>query len=289
MDRETFQTWTSGRIRLLDGATGSNLRAAGMPAGVCSETWVRTHPDVLQALQRAYVDAGSEIVLAPTFGANRVLLAHHGLEHEVEPLSRALVALSREAVGMDALVAGDITTTGEPVLPGEDAAYRRLLDVYTEQAEAVLSAGVDLFLLETLMGLTEAMAAVEAVRALCDLPILCSFSVQADGKCYFDGNIFEAAETLPELGADAVGVNCSNGPDLLRSVVRGVKAVSPVPILAKPNAGLPVMTDDGRAVYSMGPEAFAAHTKALVDAGASLLGGCCGTTPAHIQALKAIL
>ena len=148
MDRETFQTWTSDRIRLLDGATGSNLRAADMPAGVCSETWVRTHPDVLQALQRAYVDAGSEIVLAPTFGANRVLLAHHGLEHEVEPLNRALVALSREAIGMDALVAGDITTTGEPVLPGEDAAYRRLLDVYTEQAEALLAAGVDLFFSE---------------------------------------------------------------------------------------------------------------------------------------------
>ena len=249
MDRETFQTWTSDRIRLLDGATGSNLRAAGMPAGVCSETWVRTHPDVLQALQRAYVDAGSEIVLAPTFGANRVLLAHHGLEHEVEPLNRALVALSREAVGMDALVAGDITTTGEPVLPGEDAAYRRLLDVYTEQAEALLAAGVDLFFIETLMGLTEGMAALEAVRALCDLPVLCSFSVQADGKCYFDGSIFDAAEILPELGADAIGVNCSNGPDLLDSVVRGVKAVSPVPILAKPNAGLPVMTDDGRAGY----------------------------------------
>ena len=139
------------------------------------------------------------------------------------------------------------------------------------------------------MGLTEGMAALEAVRALCDLPVLCSFSVQTDGKCYFDGSIFDAAEILPELGADAIGVNCSNGPDLLDSVVRGVKAVSPVPVLAKPNAGLPVMTDDGRAVYSMGPEAFAGHMKALIDTGASLLGGCCGTTPAHIQALKAIL
>ena len=289
MNREAFQTWTSGRIRLLDGATGSNLRAAGMPAGVCSEDWIRSHPDVLQALQRAYVDAGSEIVLAPTFGANRALLAHHGLEREVEPLNRALVARSREAVGTDALIAGDITTTGEPVIPGEDRAYHRLLDVYTEQAEALLAAGVDLFFIETLMGLTEGMAALEAVRALCDLPVLCSFSVQADGKCYFDGSILDAAEILPELGADAVGVNCSNGPDLLDSVVRGVKAVSPVPVLAKPNAGLPVMTDDGQAVYSMGPEAFAAHMKALAGAGASLLGGCCGTTPAHIQALKAIL
>lgn len=123
MDREAFQTWTAGHIRLLDGATGSNLRAAGMPAGVCSETWVRAHPETLQTLQRAYVDAGSEIILAPTFGANRALLAHHGLEHEVEPLNRALVALSREAIGTDALIAGDMTTTGEPVLPSEDRAY----------------------------------------------------------------------------------------------------------------------------------------------------------------------
>lgn len=289
MDREAFQTWTAGHIRLLDGATGSNLRAAGMPAGVCSETWVRAHPETLQTLQRAYVDAGSEIILAPTFGANRALLVHHGLEHEVTPLNRALVALSREAIGTDALIAGDMTTTGEPVLPSEDRAYHRLLDLYTEQAEALLAAGVDLIIIETLMGLTEGMAALEAVRSLCDLPVLCSFSVQTDGKCYFDGSIFDAAEILPELGADAIGVNCSNGPDLLDSVVRGVKAVSPVPVLAKPNAGLPVMTDDGHAVYSMGPEAFAGHMKALIDTGASLLGGCCGTTPAHIQALKAIL
>ena len=222
------------------------------------------------------MDAGSEIILAPTFGANRALLAHHGLEHEVEPLNRALIA-------------GDMTTTGEPVLPSEDRAYHRLLDLYTEQAEALLAAGVDLIIIETLMGLTEGMAALEAVRALCDLPVLCSFSVQTDGKCYFDGSIFDAAEILPELGADAIGVNCSNGPDLLDSVVRGGKAVGPVPVLAKPNAGLPVMTDDGHAVYSMGPEAFAGHMKALIDTGASLLGGCCGTTPAHIQALKAIL
>ena len=289
MNRSDFKIWSAERVRLLDGATGSNLREAGMPAGVCSETWICEHPEALQTLQRAYLAAGSEILLAPTFGANRILLANHGLEHKAEPLNRALVAISRDAAGREALVAADLTTTGQPVLPGDDAAYRRLLDVYTEQAEAVLSARVDLFLLETLMGLTEAMAAVEAVRALCDLPILCSFSVQADGKCYFDGNIFEAAETLPELGADAVGVNCSNGPDLLRSVVEGIRAVSAAPILAKPNAGLPVMTDDGRAVYSMGPEAFAGHMKTLIAAGACLVGGCCGTTPEHIRALKDIV
>ncbi len=289
MNREPFKAWSAGQIRLLDGATGSNLRTAGMPTGVCGEAWICEHPEPLQALQRSYVDAGSEIVCAPTFGANRVLLGNYGLAHDVERLNRALVAISRAAVGHDALVAADLTTTGQAVLPGEDAAYRKLLDVYTEQAEAALSAGVDLVIIETLMGLTEAMAAVEAVRALCDLPILCSFSVQTDGKCYFDGNVFEAAEILPELGADAVGVNCSNGPDLLESVIAGVRRACSVPVIAKPNAGMPLMTDDGRAVYSMGPDAFAGHMKALLAAGASILGGCCGTTPEHIRALKAIL
>ena len=286
MDRTEFKTWCAGHVRLLDGATGSNLRAAGMPVGVCGEAWIAEHPALLRHLQQEFTAAGSETVMAPTFGANRILLKNYGLEHDAARLNRALVSISREAVGPDVLVAGDMTTTGQAVMPGSSSEYRTLLEVYTEQAEALLSAGVDLIMIETLMGLTEAMAAVEAVRALCDLPILCSFSVQADGKCYFDGNVFEAAEILPELGADAVGVNCSNGPDLLGSVISGIRAVTSIPVIAKPNAGMPVMADDGSAVYSMGPEAFAGHMKALLDAGASIVGGCCGTTPAHIRALK---
>ena len=127
MTRTEFSAWCK-TVHLLDGATGSMLRRAGMPAGVCSETWILDHPQTLIALQRAYLAAGSEIIYAPTFGANRALLAHHGLEHEVTPLNRALVALSREAIGTDALIAGDMTTTGEPVLPSEDRAYHRLLD-----------------------------------------------------------------------------------------------------------------------------------------------------------------
>ena len=289
MNRSDFKDWAAGRVRLLDGATGSNLRAAGMPVGVCGEVWIAEHPEALQQLQRSYVAAGSEIVIAPTFGANRVLLAGHGLEQDVGRLNRTLVAVSREAIGASALLAGDITTTGQPVLPGDDAAYRKLLDVYQEQAGAILDAGVDLFIIETLMGLTEAMAAVEAVRDLCELPILCTFSVQTDGKCYFDGSIFEAAEILPELGADAVGVNCSNGPDLLESVVRGLRRVCAVPVIAKPNAGLPTMTETGEAVYSMSPAEFARHMKTLIGAGASFVGGCCGTTPAHIRALRKAL
>ena len=150
-------------------------------------------------------------------------------------------------------------------------------------------AGVDLFAVETMMGVTECMAAVEAIRSLCDTPILCTLSVYSDGKCYFDGSAEEASEILPGLGADAVGLNCSSGPDQIGTVVRMMKKAAPeTPIAAKPNAGLPTITETGEAVYHMDPEDFARHMRALKQDGASLLGGCCGTGPAYIEALRAL-
>ena len=260
-----------------------------MPAGVCSETWILDHPQTLIALQRAYLAAGSEIIYAPTFGANRVLLGHHDLQREVRALNRDLVQLGREAVGTSALLAGDMTTTGRPVTPGDDSAYETLLEIYREQAEALLEAGVDLFAVGTMMGVTECTAAIEAIRSLCETPILCTLSVYSDGKCYFDGSAEEAAELLPGLGADAVGINCSSGPDQMGSVVRMMhRAAGDTPIAAKPNAGLPTITETGEAVYSMGPEDFVRHMQALKASGAALLGGCCGTTPEFIAAMRSL-
>ena len=288
MTRTEFSAWCK-TVHLLDGATGSMLRRAGMPAGVCSETWILDHPQTLIALQRAYLAAGSEIIYAPTFGANRVLLGHHDLQREVRALNRDLVQLGREAVGTSALLAGDMTTTGRPVTPGDDSAYETLLEIYREQAEALLEAGVDLFAVETMMGVTECMAAIEAIRSLCETPILCTLSVYSDGKCYFDGSAEEAAELLPGLGADAVGINCSSGPDQMGSVVRMMhRAAGDTPIAAKPNAGLPTITETGEAVYRMGPEAFVRHMQALKASGAALLGGCCGTTPEFIAAMRSL-
>ena len=265
------------------------LRTAGMPAGVCSESWILSHPQPLLDLQRAYLSASSEVIYAPTFGANRVLLGHHGLQDEVSALNRDLVQLSREAVGTEALLAGDMTTTGQPVLSGDDSAYETLLEIYREQAEVLLEAGVDLFAVETMMGVTECMAAIEAIRSLCETPILCTLSVYSDGKCYFDGSAEEAAELLPGLGADAVGINCSSGPDQMGSVVRMMhRAAGDTPIAAKPNAGLPTITETGEAVYSMGPEDFVRHMQALKASGAALLGGCCGTTPEFIAAMRSL-
>lgn len=259
MNRTEFQNWTKHHIRLMDGATGSNLMKAGMPRGVCTEQWVLKHPDAILALQSAYKAAGSDMVYAPTFCANRIALSGYGLQDDVSRMNRELVALSKKAVGSGVLVAGDMTTTGKPADPEDSDGYQQLLDAYREQAEALISAGADLIGVETMMGVNECVAAIEAIRSLGDIAVICTLSVQSDGKCYFDGSVFEAAEILEALGADAIGVNCSTGPDQLESVIRTLKNTCTLPIIAKPNAGMPKISDSGEAVYSMEAGEFARH------------------------------
>lgn len=269
---------------ILDGATGSNLMKAGMPRGVCAESWILEHPEVIQALQRRYAEAGSQIVYAPTFTASEPYLAQHGLGEKLEEINARLVALSREAVGENVYVAGDMTTVGKPDLP-----YEYLLEVYTRQAKALQEAGVDLYVIETMMGLDETMAALEACQMVSDLPVMCSFSVTSDGMLYFGGSIYDAAPQLEGFGADAVGINCSCGPDQMGAVVRALADSLTVPVIAKPNAGMPTIDDLGNAVYSMAPAEFAKGMLELKIAGASILGGCCGTDPDYIRALKEAL
>ena len=288
MNREQFKLWTNNHIRLMDGATGSNLMKAGMPRGVCTEKWVLEHPEAIVSLQTAYEKAGSDMVYAPTFCTNRISLSGYGLADEAAHLNRALVALSKKAVGEAVLVAGDMTTTGKPADPEDAEGYQLLLDAYREQAESLLSGGADLIGVETMMGVNECIAAVEAIRSVSDIAVICTLSVQSDGKCYFDGSVFEAAEVLEALGVDAVGVNCSAGPDQLESVVRTLKKTTRLPIVAKPNAGMPRILETGEAVYSMQEKAFAAHMQKLVEAGAGIIGGCCGTTPEYIAALRGL-
>lgn len=286
MTRSEFQALLNGGAILLDGATGSNLRASGMPVGVCTEQWVLEHPEVLQNLQRDYVDAGSRIVYAPSFGANRLSLSMYGLEDKLAEMNRALVQLSRDAVGGRAYVAGDMATCGKPVDVEGGVSYDTLIEVYREQAQLLVDAGVDLIGLETMMGVTECSAAIEAVRSVCDLPVMCTLTLDAVGAAYFDGDAELAAQTLPALGADAIGVNCGQGPELYVSVIQRMRAHTDLPLIAKPNAGLPVIQSDGSAVYGMSPGKFAREMVQLKKAGASILGGCCGTTPEHIRMLK---
>lgn len=285
MTRQAFLDLTAQGVVLLDGATGSNLRAAGMPVGVSPELWVLEHPEVLLDLQRSYVVAGSQIIMAPTFSANRLSLKNFGLEDRLGELNTALVALSKEAAGEQALVAGDLSTLGRPLEPVGEMPYGEAYNVYREQMEALADAGADLLAVETLMGADEALAALDAAAGL-ELPVLVSFSAEADGGVLFGGTVWDAAAMAQEMGASAVGVNCSVGPDQLESVIRSIRAAVDIPVIAKPNAGLPVMDEHGQAHYSMGPEAFARHVCVLAEVGANLLGGCCGSTPSYIRRLN---
>lgn len=289
MTRETFHALTTQSTVLLDGATGTNLYAAGMPRGISTERWNLSHPQHITVLQQAYVRAGSHIVYAPTFSANELALEAFGLRERMEQLNADLVRLSREAVGTDILVAGDMSSLGKPLIPENGLSFDQAFAIYRNQAQALFDAGVDLFAIETMMGLEESVAALQAVRSVCDLPVLCTLSVSADGEAIFDGNIFEAAETLSALEADAVGINCSAGPDQLEAVISTLRNHTDLPIVAKPNAGMPEIDTKGNVRYSMDPQAFARHMLRLKQCGASILGGCCGTTPAHIAALHDIL
>lgn len=288
MTRDEFQNLTKN-IVLLDGATGSNLMAAGMPRGICTEVWVMEHKEVIQDLQRSYIEAGSRIIYAPTFGGNRVNLKMYDLEEKIDEINRTLVGISKDAAGNRAYVAGDITTTGKMMAPGGDLSYEEAFEIYREQITLLCDAGVDMLVAETMINIEETLAAVDAARDVCSLPILCSMTVEADGSIFSGGNAIEAALALESAGADAVGVNCSVGPDQLVSVVRSVRENVSVPVIAKPNAGMPVIDDKGNAVYSMGSQDFAKHMKALADVGATLIGGCCGTTPEYIRATAKLL
>lgn len=284
MTKEQFRKLTEN-ILLLDGATGSNLMASGMPRGICTETWVIEHKEIFQELQRAYIAAGSQVIYAPTFGGNRINLAKHGLTDRIEEINRTLVGYSRELAGDGVYVAGDITTSGSFITADGDYTYDDAFKMYQEQVKILADAGIDLIAPETMINIEETLAAVDAANSVCDLPIMCTMTVEADGSIFSGGNAIEAAVSLEAAGADAVGINCSVGPDQLVSVVRSIKENVSIPVIAKPNAGMPTIDDKGNAVYSMNPEDFASYMKILIENGASVVGGCCGTTPAFIRAL----
>ena len=244
----------------------------------------------LIGLQKEYLAAGSQIVYAPTFAANRISLGNFGYEDRVEELNTRLVALSKQAVGTGSgWIAGDITTTGKMMEPKGELTYGELYDAYAEQIAALANAGADLLVAETMLSVDETCVVLDAAASVCDLPVMCSLTLEADGSALFGGNAVEAVETLQEMGAAAVGLNCSVGPDQLEAVVRSMAKVARVPVIAKPNAGLPVITPEGEAVYSMNAQDFARHMKVLVDAGAGVIGGCCGTTPEYIRLLAEML
>lgn len=273
------------RIVFLDGATGSNLAKRGMPSGVCPEQWILENEDILIGLQQEYVNAGCDIVYAPTFGGNRVKLAEYGLEDKLTEINTKLVHLSKKAVGDKALVAGDLTMTGKQLYPVGIMQFEELVDVYKEQIKVLSDAGCDLLVVETMMSLQETRAAVIAAKETCDLPVIATLSFEGDGKTLYGTDAITAALVLEGLGVDAVGVNCSTGPEQMVNLVTDMRRHIAIPVIAKPNAGMPSLDENGKTIYAMSPEEFAKKSLALIEAGAGILGGCCGTTPEHIKAL----
>lgn len=287
MTAEEFKLFSHNKLIYLDGATGSNLMKRGMSAGVCPEKWILEHPDILKELQREYVLAGSNILYAPTFTANRIKLKEYGLEENIREINRDLIRLSKEAAGDNALVAGDITMTGRQLFPIGDMDFEDLISVYKEQIALIAEAGADLLVVETMMSLQETRAALIAAKEVCDLPVMATLTFEQDGRTLYGTDALTAAVTLEKLGACAVGANCSTGPDQMGELIRTISQAVSVPVIAKPNAGMPALDREGNTVYDMTPDTFAEEMKHLVEAGAGILGGCCGTTPEYIKKLTA--
>ena len=293
MTRQEFKELTQSKIVILDGATGSNLQKKGMPSGVCPETWMLENREAVIELQADYLEAGSDIILAPTFTANRLKLAEYGLEDSIENFNKELVALSKEAVKRyeratdkprKVYIAGDLTMTGVQVRPLGTLDFEDLVDVYKEQIKYLCQAGVDLLIIETMMSLQESRAALLAAKETCDLPVLVSLTLNENGRTIYGTDAKTAIIVLQSMGADAVGVNCSTGPEKMYEFVSTMKKYAYVPVLVKPNAGIPKLIGN-ETVFPMEAEEFADEMLKLVNEGAGIIGGCCGTTPRHIELL----
>jgi len=272
---------------LLDGATGTNLAKAGMPSGVCPEAWIIDHPEALKNLQKSFAEAGSMAVYAPTFGANREKLSRYGLSERTQELNTRLVTLSREACP-ELKVGGDLTSLGLFGPPAGDTDFESLYEIYREQADCLAKAGVDFFTVETITSLRDARAAYLACRAVSKKPVIVSMTVDEKGKTMDGTDAVAAAVVLESMGVDAFGLNCSAGPEGLIPTLKKIREVCNLPLVCKPNAGLP-RTENGKTTFDLTPEELASFIPTLAELGVLLYGGCCGTTPEHIAALSKAL
>lgn len=287
-----FRELLKGQRVYLDGATGSVLQREGMPAGVCPELWVTEHPDCFVELQKRYIEAGSDALYTMTFGCNRIKLEEYGLASRQGELTKELVELSRRAIreagaDRDIFILGDISMTGRQVRPVGDMPFEELVDVYKESVSYMEEAGVDGYAIETMMSLQECRAALLAVKETTDKPVLVTLTYEQDGRTLFGTEPGTAVSVLQAMGADAVGLNCSMGPERMLPLVDRMLEFAEIPVVVKPNAGMPVLVD-GKTQYDLGPDAFAAQMKPLIEAGVRVVGGCCGTDERFIRALHEI-
>ncbi|MFB3906315.1 MAG: homocysteine S-methyltransferase family protein [Acidobacteriota bacterium] len=274
-----------------DGAFGTQLQERGLPSGHCPEEFNISHPDIVQAIYRDYYAAGSDFVSTASFGGNRPRLAAHGFGDRVSEFSRRSAELARAACPAGRFVAGSMGPTGELLEPFGAFSEREAYDVFAEQAAALAEGGVDFIIVETMMASQEAQIAVRAAKDTTRLPVAATMSFEGQNdefRTSWGVSVEEAAQGLAEAGADMVGANCGLGFDQMVSIVRQMRPATDLPIVAQANAGLPQWVG-GRTVYTETPETAAPKIQALLDAGVNVIGGCCGTTPAHIAKIREIV
>lgn len=270
---------------VLDGSTGTSLMREGMPAGSCTEKWVLENPDVIKKIQNGYIESGSHAVYAPTFGANRPTLERNGID-DCDGTNKALAAL---AVGSSALVGGDMSPTGLFIEPFGDTPFEDIVAVYREQAAALDAAGVDFFISETNISLQEARAAVLGIREVSDKPIFVTITVDESGFTLGGDSLASCLLSLSELGISAFGTNCSQGPEGMLTLLRELVPMSitlGIPLIAKPNAGMPHEDEDGHRHFDLCAEDFAKFVPEFLTAGIPIMGGCCGTDSDYVRAIR---
>jgi len=287
--KELLARLASGKTLIADGATGTMLQAAGLPLGTPPERWNLEQPEKIIALHRAYIEAGSQIILTNSFGGSRIKLNRAGCAALTLEVNRAAARLARQAAGSDVFVAGDIGPSGELLEPYGDLTYANAVGAFAEQAVALAEGGADCLWVETMMSLEEAKAAIEGAKQATDLPILCSLSFGPGGRTMMGVTPEGAIEALWPLGLAACGGNCGQGPEQMVGTIRRMAAArSEVILIVKPNAGLPRLVD-GKQVYDMPPEEMARHMLGCLAAGARIIGSCCGSTPDHIRAIARVV
>jgi 5-methyltetrahydrofolate--homocysteine methyltransferase len=278
----------AAKVRVTDGAWGTELQSHGLAAGSCPELWNVESPDAVEAVASSYVEAGSDAIITNTFGGNRFVLAGHGAGDRVAELVEAGVVISRRAAGADVKVFASIGPTGKIVMMDEVPAGE-LSEAFAEAAEAAARGGADAIVLETFNELDEARLALQAVREACELPVVVcmTFASGPDGTASMMGNTpADLAAAAESAGAAAVGANCGCGPDNYVKVAALLREATALPIWIKANAGLPAIVE-GKTAFPMGPEEFATYAPKLIAAGANFIGGCCGTNPEFIRSVRA--
>lgn len=289
MRRPILEQLASGEVLLADGATGTMLQAAGLPPGVPGEAWVLERPEEIGRLHRAYVQAGSQIILTTTFGGTRARLKAAGLEASVPEINRRAAELARQAAGDEVYVAGDVGPTGMIMVPLGPLTYEAAVALFTEQAQALAAGGVDCIYLETMSDLQEAKAAVEGAQQGCRLPVFCTFSFDTHGHTSLGVSPAQAAQAMAALRVPAIGANCGHTPEEMPDILSEMRRLAPhAYLIAKPNAGVPRLVKR-QVVYDATPERMAEVANRCVERDARIVGACCGSTPAHLAAIAAAI